>query len=171
MEVCKEDGDILLSVVPSERSRGTGYTLKDDENKNYTVRVVKCCNRMCRVAVKSPSLEMLLGSLLQLPLLELPTRQSAEVPSNLICSVILCSFQRADFNRQGPKTDVPWKLVPFLSHSLNLVSCSLTLCFSFFRQMRCCFSIKSWLQQKPVLWDLWMKFSPTAPSRRKFGQG
>lgn len=91
--------------------------------------------------------------------------------SNLICSVILCSFQRADFNRQGPKTDVPWKLVPFLSHSLNLVSCSLTLCFSFFRQMRYCFSIKSWLHQKPVLWDLWMKFSPTAPSRRKFGQG
>lgn len=47
MKVGKEDGDILLSVVPSERgTRGMGYTLKDYENKNFTVRVVKHCNRL-----------------------------------------------------------------------------------------------------------------------------
>lgn len=86
MKVCKEDGGILLSVVPSERARGMGYTLRDYENKNFTVRVVKRCNRLWGVAAKSPSLEMLVGSLLQLPLLSF---QLDNLQKSLLTSSVL----------------------------------------------------------------------------------
>ncbi|KAK4829556.1 hypothetical protein QYF61_005225 [Mycteria americana] len=88
IRVCKnltggrgEEGARLLSVVPTDRTRGNEHNL-----------VVKRWNRLPREVVKSPPVEILktqldiaLSNLLYLTLLEQEgwTRQSQEAPSNL----------------------------------------------------------------------------------------
>ncbi|KAK4827464.1 LOW QUALITY PROTEIN: hypothetical protein QYF61_018257, partial [Mycteria americana] len=80
---CKEDGARLFSVVLSDRTRGSGHTLKrrklclNIRKRFFTVRVTERWHRLPREAVESPSLEifksrldMVLGNWLQMALLE-----------------------------------------------------------------------------------------------------
>ena len=72
-----------MPVVPSDRTRGSGHTLKhrrfhlNTRKHFFTVRVSKHWHRLLREVVESPSLEifrsdldMVLGNLLQVALLE-----------------------------------------------------------------------------------------------------
>jgi len=53
-----------LSVVPSERTRDNGHRVKHRKfclnirKTFFTVKVVRCCSRLLREVVESPSLEI-----------------------------------------------------------------------------------------------------------------
>jgi len=61
---CQKDGAKLLSVMPSNRTRGNGHKLKQKKfrlnmRKNFfTLRVTEHWNRLPREVVESPSLEI-----------------------------------------------------------------------------------------------------------------
>ncbi|KAK4815949.1 hypothetical protein QYF61_010443 [Mycteria americana] len=60
----EEEGDRLFSVVPSDRPRGNGHTLKHEKynlniRKNkFILRMIKLCNRLPREVVESPTLQI-----------------------------------------------------------------------------------------------------------------
>ena len=60
----KHDGNLLFTRVDNGRTRGNGFKLKegtfklDIRGKFFTMRVVKCWNRLPREVVDVPSLEV-----------------------------------------------------------------------------------------------------------------
>ena len=81
----QDNGTSLFSVVPSERTRGNGHTLKprnfqlNIRGHFFTVRVTEHWNRLPREAVESPPLEIL---------------KTCLVPSRATCSGCLCLWTR-----------------------------------------------------------------------------